>query len=1090
MTRYLRCTLGFLLILPLCLALGPAHADQQYQRDLIFKTSNQSMWASGPQYVASYSADWIASWDNQSSGGSFYDITIPGFCIPAVVVAGVTITPEKCFPSQNLGTFGAEASVSTSGKIGLRPHLNVSGGAVSVNYPVQVTIEYPDAGTLYPGDPFTITTSFDPITGLSLSKQPTLSTTSPHAQVTVDGILSATFTASANVKAFSDTLFNGSLNVPSIGPFDEQILDTDSSFFQDLAKGAQALVNYELGSLTGGAISGKFKNLSIDTAGGLLPNSVLLGSSNQETFFTTKLDYSNAALTAAGLPAFEKNISVDVGSDASFNANFQLLDAFERIDFKIGQRFGFNPHPIVTLQLSNGETIALPVERSIQLAFPTVSPGARSNNLTFAPTFSLDAGLTNRTDLHITPSYNFTPLDVSYSGKAGGNSLGSFSLNPVGTLTLFAQDNVIPLFDQRFPLEGFLPATTAPFTLVGYTYPTPTLTSVSPAAFKPGATMQLTAVGTNFVPSHTKAANTLPSTTAQWHGSDRATQYGSDTQLTFTLSPEDASTEGIVNVTAANPAPGGGPSNAKPVIIDGTPPVTTSFPSGPRNANNHGWYNGNVTASLSTTDPLSGVHEVDYQTDGGTLQHVLTGAPLGPGTFATPNFTVSGDAKHVVSYQSDDNVGNAEAQKSQEIDIDGTPPTITGSRSLGANQNGWNNAPVTVHFDCSDVTSGIFNCTPDMTLSGEGSNQSVAGTAVDNAGNSASTQVSGINIDLTPPVTTASLSGPQNLGNNHGWYTGPVTVSMSSTDTLSGVSKLLYSVDGTGHVQGNSAPPGPGTLAVPGFTVSLDGSHVLTYAGDDYADNVEAQKSTAVKIDGTPPTITGSRSPGGNWSNAPVTVHFNCSDAIPGSGIFSCTPDTRLTGEGSNQSATGTAVDNAGNSASATVNGINIDLTPPAITYSGNAGTYTVDQQVNISCSSADPNLADRTPGSGVLSDTCKPITGSASSFALGMNTFSASATDVAGNVGTASTSFTVRVTYDSLCSLIGQFLAKNGVTDTGLGTSLCAKLTAAQAAAARGDLTTKSNILAAFVNEVQAQTGKAFAIDQAAALQQAVASL
>src|SRR5207302_2065440 len=112
------------------------------------------------------------------------------------------------FTGIGLGSFGASGSASTSGEIGFRPSVTVNGGAVNVSYPVQVTIQYPDAGTLYPGDPFTLFTSFVPASGGSLT------TSSPHARVTVDAILNATFNVSAEVKAFSKDLFNDSLSVP------------------------------------------------------------------------------------------------------------------------------------------------------------------------------------------------------------------------------------------------------------------------------------------------------------------------------------------------------------------------------------------------------------------------------------------------------------------------------------------------------------------------------------------------------------------------------------------------------------------------------------------------------------------------------------------------------------------------------------------------------------------------------------------------------------------------------------------------------------------------------------------------------------
>ena len=92
--------------------------------------------------------------------------------------------------------------------------------------------------------------------------------------------------------------------------------------------------------------------------------------------------------------------------------------------------------------------------------------------------------------------------------------------------------------------------------------------------------------------------------------------------------------------------------------------------------------------------------------------------------------------------------------------------------------------------------------------------------------------------------------------------------------------------------------------------------------------------------------------------------------------------------------------------------GVQHDATPPLVTYSGDAGTYTVDEDVSITCSASDPE-----PGSGLDSSTCEDVSGPAYSFGLGSHTFSASATDVAGNTGTGRTTFTVVVTFDSLAN-------------------------------------------------------------------------
>jgi hypothetical protein len=93
-----------------------------------------------------------------------------------------------------------------------------------------------------------------------------------------------------------------------------------------------------------------------------------------------------------------------------------------------------------------------------------------------------------------------------------------------------------------------------------------------------------------------------------------------------------------------------------------------------------------------------------------------------------------------------------------------------------------------------------------------------------------------------------------------------------------------------------------------------------------------------------------------------------------------------------------------------------VDDESPIVTYSGNAGVYTIDQNVAIKCTASD-NL------SGVASSTCADITGPAYSFKLGTNTFSAEATDHAGNIGKSSTEFTVKVTFDSLINVTEQFI-------------------------------------------------------------------
>src|SRR5205807_43531 len=120
------------------------------------------------------------------------------------------------------------------------------------------------------------------------------------------------------------------------------------------------------------------------------------------------------------------------------------------------------------------------------------------------------------------------------------------------------------------------------------------------------------------------------------------------------------------------------------------------------------------------------------------------------------------------------------------IVLDNTPPVITALRDKPANASGWNNSAVTIAFSCSDVTSGVLTCPPPITVTTEGANQRISGKAIDRAGNAATTTVI-INLDMTPPVVTASQAPPPN---SRGWSHTDVQVSFVATDNLSGVGSV------------------------------------------------------------------------------------------------------------------------------------------------------------------------------------------------------------------------------------------------------------------------------------------------------------
>jgi len=120
------------------------------------------------------------------------------------------------------------------------------------------------------------------------------------------------------------------------------------------------------------------------------------------------------------------------------------------------------------------------------------------------------------------------------------------------------------------------------------------------------------------------------------------------------------------------------------------------------------------------------------------------------------------------------------------------------------------------------------------------------------------------------------------------------------------------------------------------------------------------------------------------------------------------------------------------------------DTEAPTITFSGNAGTYRLRDFISIGCTATDA-------GSGIAESVCPTISARAWTLPLGTTTLTATATDVAGNTATATTSFTVRVAAADLCALVRELVP-------GHATPLCAQL--------RGSAR-------AFRNHLRAQRGK-----------------
>jgi FG-GAP-like repeat len=252
--------------------------------------------------------------------------------------------------------------------------------------------------------------------------------------------------------------------------------------------------------------------------------------------------------------------------------------------------------------------------------------------------------------------------------------------------------------------------------------------------------------------------------------------------------------------------------------------------------------------------------------------------------------------------------------------------------------------------------------------------------------------------DIVPPVTTATLVPTPN---GAGWNNTSATLTLNATDNTggSGVKEVTYQIGAASKV------------VIPGASKTLlfdsEGLYPVAFSATDYAGNIEATHSLLVRVDKTPPTIASTQTPAANgagWNNSDVTVTFSCADAL--SGLATCAPPVTVSSDGANQVVTGAAVDRADNSSS-TSRTVSLDKTPPVLTMPALASSYVYNASLTLTFGSSDP-----LSGVALSQATFNGLpVASGATFTLnhpGVNTFTLTATDVAGNTSTRTATFSV----------------------------------------------------------------------------------
>ncbi|MBE1489421.1 hypothetical protein H4W31_005059 [Plantactinospora soyae] len=464
---------------------------------------------------------------------------------------------------------------------------------------------------------------------------------------------------------------------------------------------------------------------------------------------------------------------------------------------------------------------------------------------------------------------------------------------------------------------------------------------------------------------------------------------------------------------------------------DTTAPTVTAAVTGEQNEDEA--YVGMATVTLSATDAGSGVERVEYSLDG--QAYAAYSAPV----------TVSAAGQHTVTYRATDVAGNTSAVQSAAFEVvapsdpDTTAPTVTAAVTGEQNEDEAYLGMATVTLSATDAGSGVERV--EYSLDGQAyaaytapvmvhqpGRHTVSYRATDEAGNTSAPQSVAFEVadtstpDTTPPTVTGGVTGDRD---DNGGYLGAATVTISATDTESGVERVEYSLDGQPYAA-YTAP----------VTVNTPGQHTVDYRATDEAGNTSAPQSLAFQVverpnpDTTAPTATatvaGNRDGTGAYLGA-ATVTVSATDAGSGVGRVEYSLDGQPYAEYTapvtvNQPGQHTvsyrATDVAGNTSTPGSVSFTVAAPPNADTTAPTVNAALTGQQDGswAYVGSATIVLTAADTGSGVhrveyaLDGRGYTVySGPVTVNTPGAHTFSYRATDKAGNVsGTASATFTV----------------------------------------------------------------------------------
>uniref|UniRef100_UPI0036F1B67D BapA/Bap/LapF family large adhesin n=1 Tax=Alteromonas gracilis TaxID=1479524 RepID=UPI0036F1B67D len=512
-----------------------------------------------------------------------------------------------------------------------------------------------------------------------------------------------------------------------------------------------------------------------------------------------------------------------------------------------------------------------------------------------------------------------------------------------------------------------------------------------------------------------------------------------DANGNFTVDVPAALAEGDYTVTATATDDAGNSASANATgTIDTTAPTLTLDPQGLGN---------DTTPTISgSTDLAEGSVVSLVITDSAGNIQTVTATVDAAGNFTIDVPTALAEGSYSVEATATDEAGNSTSVLDNSGVIDITPPELNLAELTPENNNtptisGTTNLPAgaivtltvvdsagnTQTFAATVQTNGSFSANVPSPLA-EG-DYTVTATAQDAAGNQGSDSETGGSVDTTAPVITLDPLGTGNdntptISGNTDLAAGS-TVTITVTDSVGTVQTFTATVDANGDFSADVPNP------------MADGNFDVTATATDAAGNT-ATDTVSGDINSAAPTL--SLDPLGSGNDTTPTISGN-TDLAPGSTVTLTVTDSAgntqtfsaiVQGDGSftadvpaslpegDYSVTATATDGAGNSASVTENGGNIDTTAPSITIDtqglGNDATPSISGTTDL-------NAGD------TVSISVTDNAGNTQTFTAIVQNDGTYSADVPADLAEGSFSVTVTATDDAGNSATA--IDNNGVIDT-----------------------------------------------------------